>query len=120
MLSAQGCGDNFMRAIGCSMEETLNAISSETFKTTSGVKQSSSTSCALFTFYLDYTIRAVRTFGEDGFLHQDHLLLLMDDTVLLATSREAMEEKLSILYNSSQDIDMVIHHNKSQFMVVDS
>jgi hypothetical protein len=48
------------------------------------------------------------------------MLLLMDDTVLLATSREAMNRKLDLLYNSATELDMVIHPAKSQFLVINS
>ena len=42
----------------------------------------------------------------------------MDDTVILATSREAMTKKLELLYRAAKGIDMAIHRTKSQFMTV--
>ena len=44
----------------------------------------------------------------------------MDDTVILATSREAVLQKLQLLYDSAKDIDMVIHPTKSQFIAISS
>ena len=120
MLNNQGCGTQFIKAVGCSMRDTINVIGSEKFQSTAGVKQGSSMSCALFTFYLDHTIKAVRSFGLDGFLEDIHMLLFMDDTVLLATSRDAMEKKLKLLHDSAKEIDMVIHPDKSQFLVINS
>lgn len=120
MLADHGCGDSFLRALGNSLINTQNSIGNESFQSTIGVKQGSSISCALFTFYLDHTVRAVRSFGPDGFLQESHLLLLMDDTVLLATSREAMTRKLQLLYDSAKDINMVVHPNKSQYLVINS
>ena len=48
------------------------------------------------------------------------MLLLMDDTVLLATSREAMSIKLQLLYDSAQELDMIMHPDKSKYIVVNS
>ena len=42
----------------------------------------------------------------------------MDDTVVLATSREAMKEKLRLLYREAESIGMEIHPQKSKYMVV--
>ena len=42
----------------------------------------------------------------------------MDDTVLLATSRAAMQRKLELLYNSVTDIDMEMHPAKSEYIVL--
>ena len=42
---------------------------------TRGVKEVSSTICTLFTLYLDCTIQAVRTYGDDGFLGDCHITL---------------------------------------------
>ena len=90
MLSDSGCGDKFLRTLGCGLKENFGMIGSEKFKFTNGVKQGSAVSCSLFTYYLDYTVRAVRAYGEDGFLGRNDMLLLMDDSVLIATSRVAM------------------------------
>lgn len=120
MLADHGCGNTFLNAIGSSIKNTYNIIGSEKFRSTCGVKQGSATSCSLFTFYLDQTVRELRTFGEDGFIGNNHILLLMDDTILLATSREAMERKVALLYNSAKSIDMLMHPDKSQYMAVNS
>ena len=120
MLSSQGCGDTFVRALGYSMSDTHTTIGSEKFKSTAGIKQGSAISCSLFTFYLDHTIRAVRQYGNDAFLQDTHLLLLMDDTVLLASSRAAMEQKLRLLLDSSKEIGMIIHPVKSKYIAVNT
>ena len=120
MLCQKGCGDRFLKAIGNSLKNTYGLIGAEKFKYTRGVKQGSSTSCSLFTLYLDCTVEAVHTYGNDGFLNDNHILLLMDDTVLLATSRAAMQAKLELLYAKATDIDMIMHPGKSKFIVVNS
>ena len=120
MLHTQGFGNNFLRALGRNLQDTYNTIGDESFKSTMGVKQGSAISGALFTFYIDYTVKAVRSFGPDDFLQESHILLFMDDTVLLASSRKTMEQKLQLLHNSAKSLNMIFHPTKSQYMVVNS
>ena len=54
----------------------------------------------------------------DGFLSWLHLLMLMDDTVILATSRESLVEKLGILKDYCDEYGMQINEKKTEFMVV--
>ena len=117
-LATKGCGSKFLKALGMSLTATKNVIGSETFNSSRGVKQGSPTSCTLFTFYVNCTIEALREYGNDGFLGSLHSLLLMDDTIILATSRQAMEAKLIALREAADSINMVIHPTKSQFMTV--
>lgn len=91
----------------CKLQKTK--IGAASFSSSAGIKQGSPISCTLFTFYLDHTVRAVKSFEEDGYLGDTHLVLLMDDTVILATSREAMSIKLNLLYNSAMELDVRIH-----------
>jgi hypothetical protein len=44
----------------------------------------------------------------------------MDDTIVVATSRERMSEKLAVLKQAADDIGMVIHPSKSRFMCVNT
>ena len=81
-------------------------LGSEYFQSYRGAKQGAANSCALFTFYVNGTIQKLKEFGEDGFLGNLHSLLFMDDTVILATSREAVAKKLHILYRAACDIRM--------------
>ena len=53
-----GCGTRFLKALEQSMT-TTGVIGSGSFATSSGVKQGSSSSCKLFTAYIDPTISAV-------------------------------------------------------------
>ena len=118
LLASKGCGNRFIQAVGNSLRNTGNVLGSEYFQSYRGVKQGAANSCALFTFYINGTIQKVKEFGEDGFLGNLHSLLFMDDTVILATSREAMTKKLELLYRAAKGIDMAIHPTKSQFMTV--
>ena len=54
-----------------------------------GVKQGAATSGILFIIYIDRMLKMIKSrINDDGFLKVLHALLLMDDTVLFATSRE--------------------------------
>ena len=117
-LDLKGCGTKFLKAIASCMASTRGAIGDELFWATMGVRQGAPTSCPLFTFYLDETVDAINQCGEDGWLGAINCLLLMDDTVILATSREKMMDKLCALKRSCDDIGMKIHPAKSQFICV--
>ncbi len=47
------------------------------------------------------TIRKIAEYGVDGFLGLLHCLLLTDDTVIFATSRTAMQRKLYLLMEAT-------------------
>ena len=42
-------------------------------------------------------------------------MLLMDDTILFASTRTAMEQKLQLVVNAATDLGMKIHLNKSKY-----
>ena len=119
-LDTKGCGTRFLKAIQASLQNTTGVIGNTMFSTTAGVKQGGCTSCPLFTCYIDSTIEAISSVGPDGWLGKFHCLLLMDDTVLFATSRNKMIEKLNKLKRCTEDIGMVIHPNKSMFLTVNT
>ncbi len=119
-LDLKGCGTAFPQALTASMKNSSGTIGSESFSASAGVCQSASTSCPLFTFFIESTIDAIATSGPDGWLGNLHTLLLMHDTVILATSRKQMHKKLKLLTKSADDIGMVIHPTKSRFMCVNS
>ena len=99
---------------------TIGLIGNETFSTSSGVKQGGSTSCMSFTSYIDPTIHAVKSLGPDGWLGECQILLFMDDTVIFATSREKMEQKLNKLKECADNIGMIIHPTKSKYITVNT
>ena len=51
----------------------------------------------------------------DGFLGCCHALLLMDDTVILATNREMCEAKLKIVIQYCQEFGMSMNTKKTIF-----
>ena len=114
-----GCGRNFLFALQHSMNAN-GVIGTEKFATTTGVKQGGSLSVKLFTAYIDPTIDAVNALGPDDWLESKHILLLMDDTVIMATSREKLQAKLEALKAKADEIGMILHPTKSQYMTVNS
>ena len=85
---------------------------------TVGVKQGSPTSCFLFTLYINELIRDLKRCPHDGFLKWIHCLLLMDDTVLLSTTREGCIRKANILMNFCKRSGMEVNQGITKFMVI--
>ena len=57
-----------------------------------GVRQGSPTSCLLFTIFVNDLITMIKGgCGIDGFHRWLHIIVLMDDTVHLSTTRQGME-----------------------------
>jgi len=113
-----GCGSKFIDAIKASYVSTRGQIGLSSFTADTGVRQGACTSCPFFTFFVDPIVAAIKTSGPDAWLHELHTLLLMDDTIVLATSRQKMEEKLLLLKQSADSIGMAINSSKTQFLVV--
>jgi hypothetical protein len=120
LLANRGCGQRFLQALTDTLSHTANIISSTTFETTGGVRQGGPSSCSLFAMYVDEIVKAINCYGNDGFLGKLHCLLLMDDTAIVASSRQAMQQKLNSLLNASNAINMKIHPEKSQYITVNS
>ena len=67
---------------------------------TVGVRQGSPTSCILFVLYVNVMIKMLKQGCPiDGFLSWLHVLVMMDDTVLLSTTKEGMKNKIKIMYD---------------------
>jgi hypothetical protein len=120
LLANKGCGQRFLDALTGTLKHTANVIGNACFDATAGVRQGGSCSCSLFTLYVDEIVKAINSYGQDGFLNTLHCLLLMDDTTVLATSRAAMTDKLELLHSCAERIGMEIHPDKSQFIVINS
>ena len=57
-----------------------------------GVRQGASTSCILFVSYMDNLIRKLKASINDYvFLSTLHVMLLMDDTIILATPSDKLK-----------------------------
>ena len=119
-LHKKGCGTTFLMAVAASLIGCMGLIGCEYFNTSAGVRQGASSSCPLFVFFLDATVEAVNSFGVDGWLDTLHCLLLMDDTVVFATSKQHLEAKLRLLKDSADKLGMVIHPTKSKYLRINS
>ncbi len=86
---------------------------------TVGVRQCLSTSSLLFVMYVDELIKMMKTRCErETFIDWLHILLFMDDTVLLSTSRPNILRKLRILNEFCDEYGMRINAEKTKFFVI--
>ena len=106
-------------AISCLYSDTKMVLGAAIITATIGLRQGSPTSCFLFTLYINGLVRRLNSAcPNDGFLGWIHCLLLMDDTILLSTTREGCLAKLTILQQFCEDSGMVINQSKTKFMVI--
>ena len=118
MLIDKGCGSTFLNALIKSVASCSGIVGNKKFSTSAGVRQGASSSCPLFTFFIDATVAAISAVGPDGWLEDLHCLLQMDDTCIFATSRDMMMRKLRCLKNCTDDLGMLWHPTKSKFIVI--
>ena len=106
----------YSEAIAC---EGFNEYHTNWFPISSGVKQGDALSPTLFAMYINDLIKLIKeTCEPDGFLLWLHLLALMDDTVLLATSRANLVKKVQLLVQFCKKYGMVINEKKTNLMVI--
>ena len=119
LLSRFGCGYLMVAAISCLYSDTKIVLGAAIITATIGLRQGSPTSCFLFTLYINGLVRRIKSAcPNDGFLGWIHCLLLMDDTILLSTTREGCLAKLTILQQFCEDSGMVINQSKTKFMLI--
>ena len=98
LLRKLGCGAAMLAMIVAMYSVTKNILGTALITTLIGVRQGSPTSCLLFIIYVNELIKLIKeTCEPEGFLSWLHLLMLMDDTVLLATNRDNMLKKIQLL-----------------------
>ena len=118
-LVSLGCGTLMTRSLAAIYENTQMILRTANITSTLGVRQGSPTSCFLFTLMVNDLIRNLKQgCAPDGYLQWLHTLMLMDDTILLATSRERAEEKARILKTFCTTSGMIINEGKTKFMVI--
>ena len=121
LLRALGCGRVMLTALASMYWLTELILGSTVIAATLGVKQGSPTSCFLFILFVDELIKLLKLNSPmEGFLKWLHLLMLMDDTVILATSYEKLQLKLDILVQWCDRSGMVINEDKTKFMAFSS
>ena len=118
MLKESGCGRLMLRAIFLMYKVTKLIYQDTIIGTNTGVKQGSPSSGFLFTFFINPLVKMLKRVDNDGFLEDLHSLLMMDDSVIMATTKERFIEKINILIQFCEDQGMVINELKTQFMVV--
>ena len=121
LLRDAGCGKLMLLSLQAIYKNTKFLFKTVLISANLGVKQGSSASCILFILYVDRMIKMVKTaFLDDGFLGSLHMLMLMDDTVLFATSREKLIEKFQKCQDFCAEYGMSINQKKTEFMVINN
>ena len=99
-LKQMGCGMAMLMALIAMYQYTSSVIGTAVIAATVGVRQGSPTSCLLFIIFVNVMIKMIKQGSPvDGFLSWLHVLVMMDDTVLLSTIREDIQNKIKILYD---------------------
>ena len=119
-----GCGVTILTALIAMHTNKTSFLGSTIITSTIGVRQGSPTSCYLFVIFVDVLILLLKSRCSpepvQGWLH---CLMLMDDTIRFATSREKMmrinqsKTKLTVI-NESKTKLMVINQSKTKLMVI--
>ena len=118
-LKELGCGAAFLAAIAATYHTTQSLLGTALITTICGVRQGMPTSCPLFLAYVHNLIKMVKeTHNPDGFLEWLHIIMLMDDTVLMATTRESMIAKIKTLKDFCDRYGMVINLKKTKSMAI--
>ena len=119
VLRRLGCGSVMLSALIAIYTLTESWLGTAVIVITLGVRQGSPTSCLLFTVLVDDLIRMVKEGCEfDGFLQWLHILVLMDDTVLISTTRCNIIKKVSILQEYCNEYGMKVNQSKTKFFVI--
>ena len=119
VLKRMGCGVTMLLALVAVYRCTNSVIGTSLFAATVGVRQGSPTSCILFILYVNDLIRMIKqNCPLDGFLAWMHIMVMMDDTVLLSTTKQGMEYKIGILYEFCNSHGMIVNDSKTKFMVI--
>ena len=116
LLKTAGCGSNMLKTLISLYMETSMILKSAIINTKQGVRQGSPSSCLLFVFLINEFVKMLKSkCADDGYLKWLHCLILMDDTVILATTRSACLQKLDLLNQFCNMSGMVINAKKKKF-----
>ena len=118
LLKEAGCGRVMLEVLKAIYKNTKFLFKMVVIVANMGVKQGSSASSLLFIVYVDKMIKMVKGFENDGFLGALHILMLMDDTILFASSKENLVKKFQICQNYCAEYGMSINQGKTKFMVI--
>ena len=119
LLKHLGCGQLFLKVLTAIYSCTKMVMKSAIIIASQGVKQGAATSVLLFIIYIDQMVKMLKeNVDDDGFLGSLHILLLMDDAVLLATSRENICKKFSVAQGYCHLFGMSMNMKKTKLMVI--
>lgn len=119
LLKSAGCGRLMLEILKTIYRNTKFLFKTVVILANLGVKQGSSASSLLFIVYVDKMIKMVKeAFESDGFLGSLHILMLMDDTILFATTRENIIKKFQKCQDFCEEYGMTVNQKKTQFMVI--
>ncbi len=86
---------------------------------TVGVRQGSPTSCILFVLFINDSLKLLKeNCGCDGLLSWLHVLVLMNDAVLLSTSRNDMAGKVWLLKHFCNNYGMTVNNEKTKLFAI--
>jgi len=118
-MEEKGCGTVMVNAVAAAYKSTQMLLRSATISSSIGVRQGAPTSCFLFTLVVNDLIRQLKTRCEDDdFLGWLHCMMLMDDTVILASTKERAIEKIRVLNDFCTTSGMTLNDDKTKFMVI--
>lgn len=93
ILKCLGCGTVILVAIASMYCVAQSVIGTAVVTATIGLRQGSPTSCLLFILYVNDLIMMIKKrCGVDGLLSWLHVLVLMDNTVLLSTTYASIKQ----------------------------
>ena len=119
ILKRLGCGATMLLALIAIYKTTQSVIGTALITASVGVRQGSPTSCLLFVLFVNDLIKIIRErCGPDGFLAWLHVMIFMDDTVILSTTRNGIKAKLGLLKEFCVTHGMKINVSKTKFMVI--
>ena len=119
VLKRLGCGRVMLGALTAMYRVTQSVVGTALFTTTLGVRQGSPTSCLLFIIYINELVKMIRErCMPEIFLDWLHVLVLMDDTVLLLTSRANLLRNVEVLDQFCRDYGMTVNNDKTKFFVI--
>ena len=119
LLAKLGCGRTMLRALQAMYDTTKMILRTVIINAKRGIKQGGSTSGLFFILYMNPLAELLReSCPNDDYLADLHSLMLMDDTAILATTRETMLKRYDALVAFCEKYEMEINEDKTKFMVI--
>ena len=94
--------EGWLKAIQSIYKCTKNVLKTLLINASISVRQGALSSCFLFIIYIDEMVKS--TIGNDGHLNMLHALLLMDNTVQLATNRQLCTGNLKLFSSTAMSL----------------